>query len=280
MPTIDLRRTPAVNAGGVYLNFHSIDGHGSLALKHSLRHSRRGFTLIELMVVISIIALLIAILLPAISSAREAARGIQCGTKLKQLGLAILIYAEDHKSVIPYEYTSGDPAAVAPNEPAGFFDWHERLYGNAGAYAYLPNTAGDTASVFYCPLAVGEVDLSPSGSGTFYSINEHLYGERRASATNEWPRPVKKVELQLSDTILLGDGVIQEWAGNPFFRPKFTQDYSAVWRLPYPFQVVTGQANGLHSGMMQTVSIDGHVERIQDWSDPEITERVQTQVVE
>lgn len=69
--------------------------------RHTLVANARGFTLIELLVVIAIVGVLVTLLLPAVQAARAAARRTQCANNLRQVGLAVVRYCDDHRGNFP-----------------------------------------------------------------------------------------------------------------------------------------------------------------------------------
>jgi len=68
--------------------------------------SSRGSALVELLVVIAIIAVLAAIIFPVLARARESSRKAACQSNLRQIGMAFLMYADDHDEGFP---NNGDP---------------------------------------------------------------------------------------------------------------------------------------------------------------------------
>src|SRR5262245_8092224 len=63
--------------------------------------SRRAFTLIELLVVIAIVGILAALLLPALARSKESGRQAACASNLRQLGVALSLYAGDYEGIFP-----------------------------------------------------------------------------------------------------------------------------------------------------------------------------------
>ncbi len=103
------------------------------------RRSTRGFTLVELLVVIGIIALLIGILLPALNRARQSANAIKCAANMRTVGQAMLMYATNNKNaIVPAGIVYADPTLSSGK---GYSSWDilirpyiARFTGNYSSY--------------------------------------------------------------------------------------------------------------------------------------------------
>jgi prepilin-type N-terminal cleavage/methylation domain-containing protein/prepilin-type processing-associated H-X9-DG protein len=205
--------TPSANrrdAAAVLIHFYE----GQRAMKsRTLTCKPRGFTLVELLVVIGIIGILASLILPAVNSARESGRRTQCQNSMKQIGLAALHYESQYKKlppargdgrhsffayILPFleEKTVADRYVLKSNT-----NWESPA--NVGTAAN-PGPSVAALPVFICP-SVGIVRLAKgkypvSDYTVIIRVHESLYDRIRPKREAYPNRPPKNLNALVHDT--------------------------------------------------------------------------------
>ncbi|MFO7946011.1 MAG: DUF1559 domain-containing protein [Armatimonadota bacterium] len=166
----------------------------------------KGFTLIELLVVIAIIAILAAILFPVFAKAQDKARQTACLSNQKQLGTALMMYAQDYDATLPSSYYYRNGAT----SDGGYVHW---------GYMILPYC--DSEKLFVCPdhplggfaptcfgggqymTPDGLAPIDPPPGQTSYKNAHDMQPARMAYTANEMLIPRKKYASIPQSTVKL-----------------------------------------------------------------------------
>jgi prepilin-type N-terminal cleavage/methylation domain-containing protein len=153
------------------------------------RRAQRGFTLIEVLVVIAIISLLIGLLLPAVQAAREAGRRVQCLNNLKQIGLALHGYEQSHGCFPPGSTTGQENPRVCAS-----FDSSTGTRRGHGLFTFILPYIEQKASydsINFAFAASGQGGSPSAGAVNYTGLSSRIAAYICPSDTRQVPPPNK-----------------------------------------------------------------------------------------
>jgi len=177
------------------------------------REKTRGFTLVELLVVIGIIAVLVAMLLPALNKARTAATTTSCQSQLRQIGFYLNIYTNDNKGWLPHPGWGG----WFPLDGTGHnMSWAERLVLGRASWQIVNNWNSHYPvtgkGLFRCPgYGEGVYESSQIGNNyAGYGLNYYIAQEKGSTVGAGTANPKIeywfKIQKLKRDKIIAADG--------------------------------------------------------------------------